>query len=161
MVQNKITSALWYHTVDGKMKHVTDYYSQIFGEDFAADSPIPLRETPSGCTEMCNTRIFGNEYILMTTAIEHHSFNDTFAIVIHCEDQAEIDKYWNYFTHDGKESMCGWCMDKFGLRWQIIPENLGELMSRYKAEQVMSMQKKIVIEEYLDIQMKHQQTSKC
>lgn len=149
MRQNKIIPALWYHTGDGKMKHVTDYYSQIFENNFMAGSPIPLGETPSGYTEMCNIKIFGSEYFLMTTAIEHHTFNDTFAMMIHCKDQAEIDKYWNYFTQDGKESMCGWCMDKFGLRWQIIPENIAELMSKPNAGQVMSKQKKIVIEEYL------------
>lgn len=149
MSQNKITPALWYHTKDGKMKHLTDYYSKIFETNFIADNPIPLGETPSGYTELCNIKLFGSQYLFMTTAIEHHTFNDTFAIMIHCKDQAEIDKYWNYFTQEGKESMCGWCMDKFGLRWQIIPENLGELMSKPNAWQVMSKQKKIVIKEYL------------
>ena len=149
MTQNKITPALWFHTEDGKMKHVTDYYTKIFEYDFVSDSPIPLGETPSGYTEMCNVKLFGHQYLLMTTAIEHHAFNDTFAIMIHCKDQEEIDKYWNYFTQEGTESMCGWCMDKFGLRWQIIPENLGELMNKPNAGQVMYKQRKIVIAEYL------------
>lgn len=148
MKQNKIIPALWYHTKDGKMKHVTDYYSKIFGSDFVADNQMPLGETPGGYTEMCNVKLFGNKYLLMTTAIEHHTFNDTFAFMVHCKNQEEIDKFWNYFTKEGEESMCGWCMDKFGLRWQIIPENLGELMSKPNAAQVMSMQKKIVIEDY-------------
>ncbi len=150
MSQKKITPALWYHAKDGKMKHVTDYYSKIFETNFIAGNPIPLGETPGGYTEMCHIKLFGSEYLLMATAIEHHKFNDTFAIMIHCKDQAEIDKYWNYFTQEGKESMCGWCIDKFGLRWQIIPENLGELMNKPNAGQVMSRQKKIVIKEYAE-----------
>lgn len=150
MTQKKITPALWYHTEDGKMKHIIDYYAQIFENNFVASNPMSLGETISGHTEMCNMKLFENEYLFMSTAIEHHSFNDTFAIMIHCKDQAEIDKYWNYFTKEGKESMCGWCMDKFGLRWQIIPENLGELMSQPNAGQVMSKQKKIIIKEYLE-----------
>lgn len=149
MVQNKVTPALWYHAKDGKMQHVTDYYAKIFGGQFTSDKPTPLGETPSGYAEMCGVKFFGQEYLFMTTANEHHKFNDTFAIMITCKDQAEIDKYWNYFTKEGEESMCGWCMDKFGLRWQIIPENFEELMSKPNAGKIMSKQRKIVIAEYL------------
>jgi predicted 3-demethylubiquinone-9 3-methyltransferase (glyoxalase superfamily) len=45
--------------------------------------------------------------------------------------------------------MCGWCIDKYGLRWQIIPNNIGELMSKPNAGKIMSKQTKIIIEEYL------------
>lgn len=149
MVQNKITPALWYHTEDGKIKQVIEYYSKIFDNNFESEPPISLGETPSGYTELCNIKLFGNSYLIMSTAIEHQKFNDTFAIMIHCDNQAEIDKFWNYFTQEGKESMCGWCIDKFGLRWQIIPRNIGELMSKPNAWQIMSKQSKIIIEEYL------------
>jgi predicted 3-demethylubiquinone-9 3-methyltransferase (glyoxalase superfamily) len=149
MEESKITPALWYHTSDGKVKQVTDYYSKIFGDNFTTANPIPLGETPSGYAEMCNIDFFGNRYLIMATAKEHNQFNDTFAIMLHCKNQDEIDKYWNYFTNEGKESMCGWCSDKFGLRWQVIPENLGELMSKPNAGKVMSKQSKIIIEEYL------------
>lgn len=149
MSQHKITPVLWYYTQDGKMNHVTAYYSGVFGSHFKAEKPMPLGETPSGYTEMCSITLFGNPYHLMTTAIEHHAFNDSVSLMIYCKDQAEIDTYWDYFTREGKESMCGWCMDKFGLRWQIIPENLGQLMSRPNAGKVLGGQKKIVIEEYL------------
>jgi predicted 3-demethylubiquinone-9 3-methyltransferase (glyoxalase superfamily) len=147
-MNNKITPTLWYHTEDGKMKQVIDYYSKIFESNFEAEIPVPLGETPTGYAEMGNIKIFGNTYLVMTTAKEHHKFNDTFAIMIHCDDQAEIDKFWNYFTDEGKESMCGWCVDKFGLRWQIIPKNFGALMSKPNAGQVMYKQTKIIINEY-------------
>lgn len=149
MIQNKMMPALWFHSHGGKMKEVTDYYIAIFGNGFEAGNVIPLGETPSGYTEMCNIKIFENEYLWMATAIEHHAFNDAFSIILHCEGQEEIDKYWNYFTQKGKESMCGWCMDKFGLRWQIIPKNFSELMSRPNAGQIMMKQKKIIINDYL------------
>ena len=149
MKNDKITPALWYHTEDGKIEHVINYYKSIFKNKFKIKSITPLGETPSGYAEMSNIQIFGNEYLIMSTAIEHHKFNDTFAIMLHCKDQSEIDKYWNYFTKEGKESMCGWCMDKYGLRWQIIPKNLGKLMSKPGATAVMMKQKKIIIEEYL------------
>lgn len=146
--ENKINSALWFHTQDGKIKNVIDYYSTIFETDFKFETFIPLGETPSGNAEMCLVYLFEIPYIFMSTAIEHHKFNDSYAIMVHCENQKEIDKFWNYFTFEGKESMCGWCQDKFGLRWQIIPKNLSELMSKPNAWKVMSKQTKIIISEY-------------
>ena len=48
---------------------------------------------------------------------------------VNCEDQAEVDYFWNALTADGgEESMCSWCKDKYGLWWQIVPKQLGELM---------------------------------
>lgn len=85
----------------------------------------------------------------MSTEEEHNKFNDALAFAINCEDQDEIDRYWDYFVKEGEESQCGWCIDKFGLRWQVLPKNLGELMSKPNSFEVMMKQKKIIIEEYL------------
>ncbi len=84
----------------------------------------------------------------MCTAVEHHPLNDAVSLMINCENQAEIDRFWNYFTQNGQEAPCGWCIDRYGLRWQIIPRNMHELMSQPNATEVMMKQTKIVIEEY-------------
>lgn len=146
---SKIVPSLWFHTEGGNIAIVVDYYKTIFGTHFEAGNVMPLGETPSGNTEMTQVKIFGQRYIMMSTAQEHHAFNDALAFTLNCEDQVEIDLYWNYFTKEGAEVQCGWCNDKFGLRWQVIPKNLGELMSKPNAWEVMMKQKKIVIEEYL------------
>ena len=149
MKTNKIIPSLWFCTEKGNISVVVEYYKNIFGNDLEAGGIMPLGETPSGNTEMCEITIFGQKYILMSTAQEHHSFNDALAFTINCVDQNEIDKYWNYFTREGEEVQCGWCNDRFGLRWQVIPENLGELLSKPNSWEVMMSQKKIVIAEYL------------
>jgi predicted 3-demethylubiquinone-9 3-methyltransferase (glyoxalase superfamily) len=146
---NKITPCLWFNAEGGKISNVVEYYKNIFGDAFEEGGIMPLGETPSGYTEMCQVKIFGQNYTLMSTAKEHHPFNDSLAFAINCDDQKDIDKYWDYFTAEGKEVQCGWCVDKYGLRWQVIPKNLGELMSKPNAWQVMMKQKRIVIEEYL------------
>lgn len=146
----KIIPSLWFSADGGKISKVVEYYKNIFGNDLENGSIMPLGETPSGNTEMCEVKIFEQTYSLMCTAKEHHQFNDAISYTIYCEDQKEIDKFWNYFTHDGEESQCGWCIDKYGLRWQVLPENFGELMSKPGSWQVMMSQKKIVIEEYLN-----------
>jgi predicted 3-demethylubiquinone-9 3-methyltransferase (glyoxalase superfamily) len=149
MEHNKIFPSLWFCAEGGKISKVVEYYMTIFNNNFEAGNIMPLGETPSGNTEICEVKIFGQKYFLMSTEKEHHQFNDALVFTINCQDQAVIDKYWNYFTHDGEESQCGWCIDKFGLRWQVLPENLGELMSKPNAWEVMMNQQKIVIEEYL------------
>lgn len=149
MMQNKITPSLWFHNHDGKLNAVIDYYTTIFKDNFKASNPIPLGDTPSGNAEMCNIVLFENPYWIMSTAKVHQPFNDSFALIIHCNGQDEINYYWDYFTKEGKASMCGWCSDKFGLRWQIIPDNMGQLMAKPNARLVMSKQSKIIIEEYL------------
>jgi predicted 3-demethylubiquinone-9 3-methyltransferase (glyoxalase superfamily) len=66
--------------------------------------------------------------------------------MINCTNQNEINRYWDYFTDEGEESQCGWCI----LRWQVIPENLNELMSKPNAAEIMMKQTKIVIADYLE-----------
>ena len=149
MNQNKITPAIWFSAEGGKISNILDYYKNVFGEGFSHGNVTPLGNTPSGNTEMCEIFFFDQKYSLMCTEIPHDPLNDSFANILNCDDQGEIDKYWDYFTKDGKESQCGWCIDKYGLRWQIIPKNFGELMARPNAWNVMMGQKKIVIAEYL------------
>lgn len=58
------------------------------------------------------------------------SFNEAFSFVVECKDQATLDQYWEKLTEDGgEESMCGWLKDKFGVSWQIIPAQIGAIMS--------------------------------
>ncbi len=149
MQSQKITPAIWFSAEGGNISKLIEYYKQVFGNDFESEEIMKLGDTPSGNTEMCSVTFFGQKYSVMCTEKPHQPLNDSFAIIINCEDQNEIDKFWNYFTKDGKESQCGWCVDKYGLRWQIIPNNFGELMSRPNSWKVMMGQKKIVIEDYL------------
>jgi predicted 3-demethylubiquinone-9 3-methyltransferase (glyoxalase superfamily) len=148
-MKNKIIPSLWFSTDNGNIASVISYYKNVFGDNFSSNQVNKLGETPSGNTELCEVFIFEQKYSFMCTEKLHHTFNDAMALTINCQDQAEIDKFWNYFTQDGKESQCGWCIDKFGLRWQVLPINLGELMSKPNAWQVMMAQKKIIINEYL------------
>ena len=59
-----------------------------------------------------------------------YRFNAAVSFYISCKDQEEIDHYWYGLTKDGgEEGMCGWCKDKFGLSWQVVPEILPQLLS--------------------------------
>jgi predicted 3-demethylubiquinone-9 3-methyltransferase (glyoxalase superfamily) len=74
------------------------------------------------------------------------SFSEAVSLVVECEDQAEIDRLWNALTADGgRESMCGWLVDRFGLSWQIVPVNIAELITAPAARQAMLQMRKLDI----------------
>lgn len=68
-------------------------------------------------------------------------------MTIECEDQQEIDYYWDKLSHVKEAEQCGWVKDKFGLSWQIIPHNMGELMKTDAQVKAMMNMKKIIIKE--------------
>lgn len=149
MENNKIKPCIWLSADGGQLSEVIEYYKEAFGENFQGGHIIPLGQTPNGNAEICEVVFFGQEFSWMSTETEHHPLNDAVSLMINCKNQKEIDHFWNYFTREGEEAPCGWCVDKYGLRWQIIPKNFSELMSMPNAFEVMMKQKKIVIEEYL------------
>lgn len=73
------------------------------------------------------------------------TFNESISFVVACADQAEIDRYWAALSHVPESEQCGWCKDRFGVSWQIIPANMAELVNTPARIQVMMAQKKIVI----------------
>ena len=77
-------------------------------------------------------------------------FNEAVSFVIPCKSQQEIDYYWNYFTAHGSESWCGWCKDVYGISWQVIPENISEILAtRHGALAALTRMKKIIIQDLL------------
>lgn len=98
---------------------------------------------PEGAVVHCRFTLNGQEFI----AMDSHEympidFNPGLSLVINCKDQEEIDHFWDKLTEDGepKAQMCGWLQDKFGVSWQVVPANLGEIMSSNpaKGEKVMN-----------------------
>ncbi|QHN43037.1 VOC family protein [Candidatus Mycosynbacter amalyticus] len=81
--------------------------------------------------------------------VEHKfNFTEGVSLSVACKDQAEIDKLWGILSTVPEAEQCGWCKDKFGVSWQIVPANIDELMQRPGAFKTMMQQHKIVIAEY-------------
>jgi len=87
-------------------------------------------ETPSGPPGSVTIAGFtlGDQRYRAIEAGEHHPFNDAFSIMVECEDQATLDRIWEGLLQGGKPQQCGWLIDRWGLRWQIVPKRLAELM---------------------------------
>lgn len=76
------------------------------------------------------------------------TFNEAVSFAISCKDQAEIDYFWAKLSHDPQFEQCGWCKDKFGVSWQIVPENMADLMAKPDAFAHMMDMKKLVIADF-------------
>lgn len=80
------------------------------------------------------------------TGGSYFKFSEAISIMVMCEDQAEIDRYWNALTADGgQESQCGWLKDMFGVSWQIVPKNIYEMMSTKGSRDAIMKMKKLDI----------------
>jgi predicted 3-demethylubiquinone-9 3-methyltransferase (glyoxalase superfamily) len=126
---SKIFTNLWYaKDAEGAAK----LYTSIFPQSRIHRVTPLLSESPSGppgSVKVVDFTLLGQRFQAMTAG-PHHDFNDAISIVVECEDQAELDRYWNAFLEaGGKPAACGWLIDRYGLRWQIVPRVLGEWMS--------------------------------
>jgi predicted 3-demethylubiquinone-9 3-methyltransferase (glyoxalase superfamily) len=126
--RSKIYTHLWYAK---EAEEAARFYTSIF-PDSRVDRVTPLMsESPSGppgSVKVVDFTLFGQPFQAMSAG-PHHEFNDAISIVVSCDDQAELDRYWDaLLAGGGKPQACGWLIDKFGLRWQIVPAILDELM---------------------------------
>jgi predicted 3-demethylubiquinone-9 3-methyltransferase (glyoxalase superfamily) len=126
---SKIYPFLWYAK---EAEEAAKYYTSVF-PDSRVDRVTPLlSESPSGppgSVKVVDFTLFGQRFQAMTAG-PHHEFNDAISIVVECDDQAELDRYWIALLEGGgKAQACGWLIDRFGVRWQIVPRILNEMMN--------------------------------
>lgn len=150
----KITANLWF---DGSAREAAEFYTSVFPdgkitggskypasqEDGLADFQLDL----AGKDLTVEISIGGQNFTLINAGPEF-KFSEAVSFAITCKDQAEIDYFWSKLSSVAESEQCGWCKDKFGLSWQIIPENMEELMNGPDAFKIMMDQKKIVIAEF-------------
>jgi predicted 3-demethylubiquinone-9 3-methyltransferase (glyoxalase superfamily) len=114
-MNHPVYPCLWF---DGQAKVAADFYCSVF-----KDSKI-IGENPM----LVMFEVNGSKFMALNAGPEF-TFNEAVSFVVNCDTQEEIDHYWSKLTEGGEESRCGWLKDKFGVSWQIVPSNMGELMS--------------------------------
>lgn len=144
MNKQRIIPSLW---IPAPADEVVSYYKNIFKKDIEINTDKELDNTPSGKTTIFTMTIRGFIFRVMCTG-PNEDFTDAVSFELNCKDQDEIDYFWDALTKDGEESMCGWCRDKYGVRWQIVPENLDKLINSDTAFDIMLKQKKIIISNF-------------
>ncbi len=140
----KITPFLWF---DSQAEEAMNFYVSLF-KNSKVNS---VSRGPDGKAFTVAFELDGQEFMGMNAGPQF-KFNEAVSMSVNCEDQAEVDYFWNALSADGgEESMCSWCKDKYGLSWQIVPKQLGELMGDPDPEksgrvmQAMLKMKKIIV----------------
>jgi predicted 3-demethylubiquinone-9 3-methyltransferase (glyoxalase superfamily) len=112
----QIYPCLWFVN---QAQEAAKYYCSIFkNSKLISESPI-----------VSIFEINGSKFMSLNTN-SNLNFNESVSFVIDCENQEEIDYYWKKLTENGgKEGQCGWCKDKYGVSWQVVPTVLGKLMN--------------------------------
>jgi predicted 3-demethylubiquinone-9 3-methyltransferase (glyoxalase superfamily) len=91
----------------------------------------------------------GQWFAAMDSGVEQDiAFNEAVSFAVTCKDQAEIDYFWEKLSSVPESEQCGWCKDKYGFSWQIVPENMGELMKKPNAYTKLMQMKKLVIADF-------------
>ncbi len=148
---NKITTCLWF---DGRIEEAAKFYAEVFkGSKVSNESKFPS-DAPGrkeGEAMTCEIEIFGARIMLLNGG-PYFKLTEAASLIIDCEDQAEVDYYWEKLIEGGgEESQCGWLKDKFGVSWQVTPKMLNEITlssdkeKAKKAFEAMMPMKKIII----------------
>lgn len=153
MISQKITPSIWVETTDAKA--VADYYLSIFKDGRLKEHHRYTNppEAGGGNFETAIIEIAGMELSILAAG-PFQKFNESVSLVINTKDQAETDYFWDALTKNGgQESQCGWCKDKYGLSWQVVPVEYFDLINsddpkvRDKAIKNTLKQKKIILSE--------------
>jgi len=125
---SKIIPHLWYTE---KAKEAAEFYAAIFPDSrvnsvmsMPADSP----SGPAGSVDIVEFTLCGQPFKAIAAG-PLDPFNHAISFFVECEDQAEVDRYWNALLEGGQPEQCGWLRDRYGLSWQIVPKALGQMMA--------------------------------
>jgi predicted 3-demethylubiquinone-9 3-methyltransferase (glyoxalase superfamily) len=122
--------------------NTTDYYPKTAEEGLA-----DFQKDLAGEVLSIDFELNGQPFVAIN-ADKTFSFTEATSFAVFCKDQDEIDYYWSKLSSVPESEQCGWCKDKYGLSWQIIPENMPELMKRPGAFPKMMEMKKLVIADF-------------
>lgn len=145
-----VTTCLWF---DDEAEEAAQFYVSTFPKSsivstsyYAADA-----QKPAGSVLTVEFELFGQRFLALNGG-PHFTHSPAISFQVFCDTQEEVDQLWEALVSDGgEESMCGWCSDRFGVSWQIIPHRLTELLSSgdphvagRTTERMMTMRKIVI-----------------
>lgn len=147
-----ITPSLWFNH---NLEEAATFYASVFPNSHIESLNRATDAGPGepGSVLSASFVLDGNRFIAINGGPQF-PFSEAVSFTIGCKDQDEVDYYWEKLTAGGEESQCGWCKDRFGLSWQVVPDRLYELVSdpdpararsRQAATQAMYGMRKIIV----------------
>ena len=129
LASQKIVPHLWYAH---EAADAARFYATVFPDsrvDRITSLPAESPSGPAGSVDVVEFTLCGQAFMAISAG-PHDAFNDAVSFLVNCESQAEIDRYWSALLENGgKPQACGWIIDKYGVRWQIVPAALGEMIT--------------------------------
>ena len=126
---NRITPCLWFNH---NGEEAANFYASLLPDSRVGKimrSPADNPSTPAGAVLTVEFTVAGQEFLALNGGPQF-PFTEAVSFMIHCDDQAEVDRLWDALIADGgKPVECGWLKDRFGLSWQIVPKGMLELLN--------------------------------
>lgn len=135
-----IPSLLFVQEAYGKAEEALRYYLSVF-KDSKMGSVMKYEQDQgpekAGTVMFADFKLLDTWFAAMDSAQEHKfMFNEAVSLIVNCKDQEEIDYYWEKLSHYPESEQCGWCKDKFGVVWQIVPEAMQDMMQTEDQEKL-------------------------
>ena len=149
----KLTTWLW---LDGQAEAAANFYTSVFKDGAVADSANygdvgeEITGQKPGSVMMVQFEIMGQQFAALNGGPQF-KFTEAISFEIPCENQEEVDYYWEKLSAVPEAEQCGWVKDKFGVSWQIVPVQLGKLMSDPDREKVNRVTQAMLGMKKLDI----------
>lgn len=127
MRQQKIVPNLWFDT---EAKEAADFYVSVFKEGRIVNVThyTEAGPRPAGTVMTVEFELEGQRFVGINGGPEF-SFDEAVSLQISCEDQGEVDYFWERLSEGGEESQCGWLKDRYGLSWQVVPNGMEEIFA--------------------------------
>ena len=126
-MQQRIVTNLWFDT---EAEEAADFYTSVFKNSRVVSRAHYPEGAPreAGMVMTVDFELDGQRFVGINGGPEF-TFDEAIALQINCEDQAEVDYYWERLSEGGSEGPCGWLKDRYGLSWQVVPTGMDELFS--------------------------------
>ncbi len=150
-MSQKITPNLWF---DGNAKEAVDFYVSVFPDGkiintsyYPNEGLADFQKEMAGKELTVEFELGGMSFVAINAGPEF-KFNESVSFSVACKDQEEIDYFWSKLSAVPESEQCGWCKDKYGLSWQIVPANMADLMKKPDAFKNMMQMHKIEIDKF-------------
>lgn len=148
----KIVPCLWF---DNEAEEAARFYVSIFPDSKIKQIEKYVTETPSnkpvGSVMTVTFELDGNEFMALNGG-DYFKINEAVSWMITCKDQKEIDHYYEKLSADPNAEICGWLKDKFGVSWQLIPQEYDKMMNSWTPEQKKRAMKALLEMKRIDMQ---------
>lgn len=145
----KITPFLWFN---GNAEEAMNFYVSVFKNSkiLGVTRYGDAGPGPKGTVMTANFELNGQEFVALNGGPQY-TFSPAVSFVAHCESQQEVDELWSRLSEGGREDMCGWVTDKYGLTWQVVPTALIQMLNDKDARKSKSVMQAMLQMKKIDI----------